>query len=58
MKLKTQIVIIALALGVSTSLVSSQDTQPRQLGTAGWSNHLIHGEDRGMMRGQKGSTRR
>ena len=34
MKLKTQIVIIALALGVSTSLVSSQDTQPRQLGTA------------------------
>jgi S-methylmethionine-dependent homocysteine/selenocysteine methylase len=31
MKLKTQIVAIALALGVSTSLVSSQDRQPRQL---------------------------
>jgi hypothetical protein len=34
MKLKTQIVAIALALGVSTSLVSSQDRQPRQLPTA------------------------
>jgi len=33
MKLKTQIVVIALALGVSTSLVSSQDRQPRQLRT-------------------------
>ena len=31
MKLKTQIVIIALALGVSTCLVSSQDRQPQQL---------------------------
>ena len=31
MKLKTQILAIALALGVSTSLVSSQDRQPRQL---------------------------
>ena len=30
MKLKTQVVIIALALGVSTSLVSSQDRQPQQ----------------------------
>jgi hypothetical protein len=34
MKLKTQITVIALALGVSTSLVSSQDRQPRQLPTA------------------------
>jgi hypothetical protein len=34
MKLKTQILAITLALGVSTSLVSSQDRQPRQLGTA------------------------
>jgi hypothetical protein len=31
MKLKTEIVAIALALGVSTSLVSSQDRQPLQL---------------------------
>lgn len=30
MKLKTQIAIVALALCVSTSLVSSQDRQPRQ----------------------------
>src|SRR4030095_2756713 len=34
MKLKTQIAVIVLALGVSTSLVSSQDSQPRQLRTA------------------------
>jgi hypothetical protein len=34
MKLKKQIAVIALALGVSTSLVSSQDRQPRQLPTA------------------------
>lgn len=34
MKLKTQIAVIALALGVSTSLVSSQERQPRQLPTA------------------------
>ena len=34
MKLKTQIAVIALALGVSTSLVSSQDRQPQQLRTA------------------------
>jgi hypothetical protein len=31
MKLKTQMVAIALALGVSTSLTWSQDRQPRQL---------------------------
>jgi hypothetical protein len=34
MKLKTQIALIALALGVSTSLVSSQEREPRQLRTA------------------------
>jgi hypothetical protein len=34
MKLTTQIAVIALALGVSTSLVSSQDRQPQQLRTA------------------------
>ena len=34
MKLKTQIAVIALALGVSTSLVSSQDRQSPQLPTA------------------------
>jgi hypothetical protein len=34
MKLKTQIVIIALALGVSTSLVSSQDRQSQQIRVA------------------------
>ena len=34
MKLKTQILLIAFALGVSASLVSSQDRQPRQLPTA------------------------
>jgi len=33
MKLKTQIVAITLALGVSTSLVSSQDRQPLELRT-------------------------
>ena len=33
MKLKTQIVAITLALGVSTSLVSSQDRQPQELRT-------------------------
>ena len=33
MKLKTQIAVIALALGVSTSLVSSQDRQSPQLPT-------------------------
>ena len=34
MKLKTQIVVTALALAVSTSLVSSQDRQQPQLPTA------------------------
>ena len=34
MKLKTQIAVIALALGVSTSVVSSQDRQPAQSRTA------------------------
>jgi hypothetical protein len=34
MKIKKQIAGIALSLGVSTSLVSSQDRQPRQLPTA------------------------
>ena len=34
MKLKTQILLTALALGVSASLVSSQDRQLRQLPTA------------------------
>jgi hypothetical protein len=33
MKLKTQIAVIVLALGVSTSLVWSQDRQPKQLRT-------------------------
>jgi hypothetical protein len=34
MKLKTQIAVIALALGVSTSLVLSQESQPQQLPNA------------------------
>jgi len=34
MNLKRQLVVIALALGVSTSLVSSQDRQPHQLRSA------------------------
>ena len=34
MKLKTTIIIIALGLAASTSLVSSQDRQPQQLRTA------------------------